>query len=335
MVKIAINGFGRIGRASFKAAFKRKDLEIVAVNDLANIEILAYLLAHDSVFGNYDKEVKVKGTSLFIDGKEVPIFSQPDPSQLPWGKLKVDVVLECTGVFQDSNKSKAHLEAGAKRVIISAPPKDKTKILCLGCNEEEYKPKKDFIVSNGSCTTNCLAPLAKILNDEIGIEKGLMTTIHSYTSTQNLVDGPNKDFRRSRSGSLNIVPTTTGAAIAVTRVIPALEGKFNGMAVRVPSPCVSLVDLVAKLKQNVTLEKVNSLFIGASQGSLKGILAVEKEPLVSSDFRGNQYSSIVDLSQTMVVGDLVKVIAWYDNEWGYSERLIDLAIYMTQEEEKK
>ncbi len=334
MTKIAINGFGRIGRASFKAAFKRKDVEIVAINDLTDIKILAYLLAHDSVFGNYEEKVEVKNGSLLVAGKKIPVFSKPDPAQLPWGKLKVDVVLECTGVFQDYSKSKAHLEAGAKRVIISAPPKDDTKILCLGCNEEEYKPAKDLIVSNGSCTTNCLAPIAKILNDEIGIEKGLMTTIHSYTSSQNLVDGPNKDFRRSRAGALNIVPTTTGAAIAVTRVLPSLKGKFNGMAIRVPSPCVSLVDLVVKLKQNVTLEKINSLFIGASRGELKGILAVEAEPLVSSDFRKNEYSSIVDLGQTMVIGDLVKIISWYDNEWGYSERLIDLAVYMAKKEKK-
>ena len=328
MTKIAINGFGRIGRASLKIALARKGVEVVAVNDLTDIKMLAYLLAHDSVFRDYKKEVRVEKGHLVVGGKKIPVFSQADPNRLPWKKLGVDVVLECTGVFTDTLKNEAHLKAGAKRVIISAPPKDKTKIFCLGCNEDEYKPERDHIISNGSCTTNCLAPIAKVLDDEIGIERGLMTTIHSYTSSQNLVDGPNKDFRRARAAALNIVPTTTGAAIAVTKVIPSLEGKFDGMAIRVPSPCVSMIDLVVKLRQNVTLEKVNGLLVGVAKSRLRGILAVESEPLVSSDFIQNKHSSIVDLNQTMVIGDLVKIISWYDNEWGYSERLIDLASYM-------
>jgi len=328
MTKIAINGFGRIGRASLKIALARKGVEVVAVNDLTDIKMLAYLLAHDSVFRNYEKEVRVEKGHLVVGGKKIPVFSQADPNRLPWKKLGVDVVLECTGVFTDTLKNEAHLKAGAKKVIISAPTKDETKIFCLGCNEDEYKPEQDHIISNGSCTTNCLAPIAKVLDDEIGIERGLMTTIHSYTSSQNLVDGPNKDFRRARAAALNIVPTTTGAAIAVTKVIPSLEGKFDGMAIRVPSPCVSMIDLVVKLRQNVTLEKVNGLLVGAAKSRLRGILAVESEPLVSSDFIQNKYSSIVDLNQTMVIGDLVKIISWYDNEWGYSERLIDLASYI-------
>ncbi|MBU2025831.1 type I glyceraldehyde-3-phosphate dehydrogenase, partial [Patescibacteria group bacterium] len=319
MLKIAINGFGRIGRTAFKIAYKRKGMKVAAINDLSDKEMLAYLLKYDSVFGRYDKKVKIEEDGLLVEGEKIPCLAESDPAKLPWKDLGVDVALECTGAFADTKKSKAHLDAGAKRVIISAPPKDDTPIFCMGCNQKAYKAAKQRIISNGSCTTNCLAPVAKVLNDEIGIDKALMTTIHSYTATQNLVDGPNKDFQRARAAALNIVPSTTGAAIAVTRVLPELEGKFDGMAVRVPSPCVSLVDLVVKLRKSATLERINNLFINASRTSLKGILAVEKAPLVSTDYVGSVYSAIVDMEQTMVTGgDLVKVIAWYDNEWGYS-----------------
>ena len=332
MRKIAINGFGRIGRAAFKIAMERKDVEVVAINDLSEPETMAYLLSFDSVFGRYDKHVEVEKDKMLIDGKEIKLFQEMDPKNLPWEKLGVEVVLECTGVFLTQEKAQGHLDAGAKKVILSAPPKDDTPIFCIGCNTEKYNPKKDHIVSNASCTTNCLAPVAKVLNREIGIDKALMTTIHSYTSTQGLVDGPNKkDPRRGRAAALNISPATTGAAIAVTKVFPELEGKFDGMAFRVPSPNVSIIDLVVKFRQNVTIEKINSFLINSAKGELRGVLDTENRPLVSTDFVGNKHSSIVDLEQTMVIGnDMGKIVAWYDNEWGYSERLIDLAVFVLE-----
>jgi glyceraldehyde 3-phosphate dehydrogenase len=326
MLKIAINGFGRIGRPVFKIAMERPDVEVVAINDLTDNKMLAHLLKYDSVFGVYNKKVEATEDFISVDGQEIKALSEKDPKNLPWKEMGVDIVLECTGIFKDQESADAHLEAGAKKVIISAPPKDDTQILCLGCNEEAYDPEKHNIVSNASCTTNCLAPVAKVINDQFGIEKALMSTIHSYTSTQNLVDGPNKDELRARAAALNIIPSTTGAAIAVTKVIPELEGKFDGMAFRVPTPCVSVVDMTAKLKKKSDLEEINQALETAASGELKGILEATREPMVSSDFIGNKHSSIVDLNQTMMLGDdMVKIISWYDNEWGYSERMIDLA----------
>ncbi|MBD3300425.1 MAG: type I glyceraldehyde-3-phosphate dehydrogenase [Candidatus Moranbacteria bacterium] len=331
MLKIAINGFGRIGRPCFKIALERPDIEIVAINDLTDNQTLAHLLKYDSVFGTYEKEVQASKEYIKVDGKKIQALSEPDPAKLPWQEMEIDVVLECTGIFKTKEKAQGHLEAGAKTVIISAPPKDDTRIFCMGCNEETYDPKSDQIISNASCTTNCLAPVAKVLNDQIGIEKALMTTIHSYTSTQNLVDGPNKDLQRARAAALNMIPSTTGAAIAVTKVLPELEGKFDGMAMRVPTPCVSVVDLVVKLARSVTIEEINNGLTEASKNKMEGILQVESKPLVSSDYLKNPHSSIVDLNQTnLIQGDLAKIIAWYDNEWGYSERMIDLAEYVSK-----
>ena len=335
-LKIAINGMGRIGRSAFKIISDREGAELVAVNDLTPAKDIAYLLKYDSCYGIWDKDIIGKENKLILEKKEIPYFCEPDPANLPWKDLKVDIVLECTGVFNKSEKAIKHVEAGAKLVILSAPPKSEDiKILLMGCNEKEFRPEKDVIISNASCTTNCLAPVIKVLNDEFGVEQALMTTIHSYTASQALVDGPAKDTREMRAGALNIIPSTTGAAIAVTKVLPELAGRFNGMAVRVPSPVVSASDLVAKLRQSVSVEKVNNAFISASRNEMKGILAVTQEELVSTDFRQNPYSSIVDLGLTMVVGtDLVKVLAWYDNEWGYSQRLIDLALYTGQKIKK-
>ena len=328
-IKIAINGMGRIGRTAFKIAFDRNNTEIVAVNDLTDPKLIAYLTQHDSVYGAWKNKVAGNEKELIVNDKKIPYFQEPAPEKLPWKDLGVDVVLECTGVFTKSEKAGLHLDAGAKLVILSAPPKsDDIKILLIGCNEKEFSPEKHKIISNASCTTNCLAPVIKVLNDEFGVEQALMTTVHSYTASQALVDGPAKDTREARAAALNIIPSTTGAAIAVTKVLPELEGKFTGMAVRVPSPVVSASDLVAKLKQKVSAEKVNNAFIAASTTSMKGVLAVTNEELVSTDFKQNPNSSIVDLNLTMVIGeDMVKVFAWYDNEWGYSERLIDLAEY--------
>ncbi|MBD3245078.1 MAG: type I glyceraldehyde-3-phosphate dehydrogenase [Candidatus Moranbacteria bacterium] len=331
MTKIAINGFGRIGRAAFKIAFERQDIEIVAINDLTDNETLAHLLSFDTVYGRYEKTVEFDDQGLTIDGKRIPVFEEPDPGKLPWEQYEVDVVLECTGIFKTREKVEPHLQSGAKKVIMSAPPKDDIKIFCLGCNEETYDRENDLIISNASCTTNCLAPVAKVINDNLGIQKALMTTIHSYTSTQNIVDGPNKDLRRARAAAENIIPSTTGAAIAVTRVIPELEGKFDGMAFRVPTPCVSVVDAVMEVEKASSVEEVNDCLIKSSQNELKGILDCEKKPLVSSDYIANKHSSIVDLEQTMVMGgNMIKIVAWYDNEWGYSERLVDMALYLNR-----
>lgn len=328
-IKIAINGMGRIGRAAFRIANKRKDLDVIAINDLTPPKDIAYLIQYDSVYGKWDQEVVAKEKEILVDGKKIQYFQEPAPEKLPWKDLGVDVVLECTGVFNKSEKAVKHIDAGAKLVILSAPPKsDDIKILLVGCNEKEFSPEKHKIISNASCTTNCLAPVIKVLNDEFGVEQALMTTVHSYTASQALVDGPAKETREMRAAALNIIPSSTGAAIAVTKVLPELEGRFNGMAVRVPTPVVSASDLVVKLRTQVSAEKVNNAFISASTGKMKGILGVSTEELVSTDFKKNPHSSIVDLALTMVMGgDLVKVFAWYDNEWGYSERLVDLTIY--------
>jgi glyceraldehyde 3-phosphate dehydrogenase len=325
-MKLAINGFGRIGRPALKIALEKK-IEIVAINDLGDINNLAYLLKYDSAYGVYNVEIEVEGDILKIGGNEVKVFSEKDPSKLPWGQLGVDVVLECTGVFKDREGCKGHLDAGAKKVIISAPTKDKTiKTIVLGVNDDQIDSEDD-ILANASCTTNCLAPMIKVLDDKFGVEKSLMSTIHSYTSTQLLVDGPGgKDYRRGRAAAQNIAPSTTGAAIATTLTIPSLQGKFDGMAFRVPSLVGSISDLTAILKRDVTEKEINEAFKEAAENNLKGIMETTEEALVSRDIVGNPHSVIVQLDLTKVVsGNMVKVVGWYDNEWGYANRLVELA----------
>ncbi len=327
MKRIAINGFGRIGRAAFKIAFEKKGVEVVAINDLTDAKTLAHLLKHDTAYGNYRREISAEDGTIIVDGKVFPVYGEADPKKLPWGELKVDVVLECTGRFVDGDSAGQHVTAGAKKVVLSAPPKGENEILTylIGVNASEYKG--EAIISNASCTTNCIAPVAKVMQAAFGIEKAMMTTIHSYTADQNLQDGPHKDFRRARAAGQNMVPTTTGAAISVTNLMPELKGKFDGLAIRVPTIVVSLTDFTFLLKKKTTVEEVNAAIEAASKdASYRPALAVTREPLVSSDFIGNPYSSIVDLPLTKVVdGDLVKVMAWYDNEWGYSNRLVELA----------
>jgi glyceraldehyde 3-phosphate dehydrogenase len=326
--KIAINGFGRIGRAAFKIALEKPDVEVVAINDLTEASILAHLLQHDTAYGHYRKTVAVKDGALVVDGKTYPVFAEPDPKKLPWDRLAVDVVLECTGRFTDKVGAGQHIAAGAKKVILSAPAKgddDLVPTFLMGVNEEGYAD--ETVISNASCTTNSLAPIAKVIHEKFGIAKALMTTIHSYTADQNLQDGPHKDLRRARAAAQNIVPTTTGAALAVTQVIPELQGLFDGHSMRVPTIVVSLSDFTFVVKKKTTAEEINAVLKEASQSSrFHQVLAVTEEPLVSSDFIGNPHSSIVDLSLTKVIdGDLVKVVAWYDNEWGYSNRLVEMA----------
>ncbi len=328
MKKIAINGFGRIGRAAFKIALEKNDVEVVAINDLTDATILAHLLQYDTAYGHYRKSVEAKEGKLVVDGKFYPVYAEPDPKKLPWGELGVDVVLECTGRFTDKAGAGQHIEAGAKKVILSAPAKgddDSVPTFLIGVNEDTYH--EEAVISNASCTTNSLAPVAKIIHEKFGIAKALMTTIHSYTADQNIQDGPHKDLRRARAAAQNIVPTTTGAAIAVTQVIPELKGLFDGHSMRVPTIVVSLTDFTFVLKQKTTVEEVNAVLKQATQEArYRKVLAVTEEPLVSSDFIGNPYSSIVDLALTKVIdGDLVKVVAWYDNEWGYSNRLVEMA----------
>ena len=324
--KIAINGFGRIGRNAFKLAFERSDIEIAAINDLTDTKTLAYLLKHDSTYGNYHREVSFNENSIIVDGKEIRVFAEKDPANLPWNQLEIDVVIEATGLFTDPAKARAHINAGAKKVVISAPAKGEgAKFIVLGVNEN-ILTREDEIISNASCTTNCIAPVMAVLEREFGIEKSMMTTVHSYTASQRLLDAPAKDLREARSAAENIVPTTTGAAIATAKVIPALDGKFDGLSVRVPTPTVSLSDITAVLRRNVSIDEINEVFRrAAKQPFYQGILGVTDEPLVSSDFKGNSHSCVVDLALTNVVaGNLVKVVAWYDNEWGYSNRLIEL-----------
>ncbi len=330
--KIAINGFGRIGRSAFKNILSKTELEVVAINDLADNKTLAHLLKYDSAYGIFAKSVEFSEKNLIIDGKEIKCLAEKDPTKLPWKDLGVDVVLECTGFFTDYEGAQKHIQAGSKKVIISAPSKSKEIAHFVpGVNQNEYKAEKDDILSIGSCTTNCLAPIAKIINQNLEIEKGLMTTIHSYTADQNLLDAPHrKDLRRARSAALSLVPTTTGAAIAVTKVIPELVGKINGLAIRVPTPVVSLVDFVAKVKKETSQEEVNDLFKkAAGTDEFKNILSIEDNPLVSIDFKGNSFSAIVDAKSTMVQEkNLVKILAWYDNEWGYASRLAEFAEYI-------
>ena len=332
MARVAINGFGRIGRQSFKMIMEkfRDKLEIVAINDLTDNQTLAHLLKYDSTYGPFEGDISATEDTITITYEdEEPItvraLAERDPSKLPWRELNVDIVIESTGIFTDAAKARMHIDAGCKKVIISAPAKNEDITICLGVNDEKYEPANHHIISNASCTTNCLAPVAKVLNDTFGINRGLMTTIHSYTMDQNLQDSPHKDMRRARAAALNMVPTTTGAAKAVALVIPELKGKFDGFAVRVPTPTVSMVDFVVELGRNATVEEINDAFIKASEGAMEGILGVTAEPLVSSDFIGTQYSSVVDSGLTMIIGDnLAKVIAWYDNEWGYATRIADL-----------
>ena len=330
-IKVGINGFGRVGRQSFKAMLDHypNDIEVVAVNDLFEAKVNAHLLKYDSNYGAFPGTVEVAGNNLVVNGKEIQVFAQKDPSQLPWGKLGVDIILESTGMFTEKEKAIAHINAGAKKVIISAPAKNEDITIVLGVNEDKYDPSKHHIISNASCTTNCLAPAAKVLHDNWGIVRGLMTTVHAYTNDQRILDLAHKDLRRTRAAALNIIPTTTGAAKALALVIPDLKGKFDGYSLRVPTPTVSVVDFVAELKAKTSVEEINAAFKKAADGKLKGILGITMEPLVSTDFKGDPRSSIVDGLSTMVIGDtFVKVVAWYDNEWGYSCRCADLAHFI-------
>ncbi|GER84606.1 MAG: type I glyceraldehyde-3-phosphate dehydrogenase [Thermogemmatispora sp.] len=334
VTRVGINGFGRIGRQSFKAMLERypHELEVVAVNDLTDTYTNAHLLKYDSTYGRFPGQVEATPESLIVNGHTIKVLAQRDPAQIPWGDLGVDIVIESTGLFTDADKAKAHLQGGAKKVIISAPAKGEDITIVLGVNEHMYDPAKHHIISNASCTTNCLAPAAKVLNDRFGIEHGLMNTIHSYTNDQRIQDLVHKDLRRARAAALNIIPTTTGAARAVALVIPELKGRFDGMSLRVPTPTVSVVDFVATLRQPATREEVNAAYKEAAAGPLKGILDYTEEPLVSSDFRGDTHSAIIDGLSTMVTGGgyMVKVIAWYDNEWGYSTRVADLTHFIAE-----
>jgi len=331
-VRVGINGFGRIGRQSLKALIERApEIEVVAVNDLVDTSLNALLFKHDSTYGAYPGTVDHTEDSLIIDGREIKVLKEKDPAALPWGALGVDVVLESTGIFTDATKARAHIEAGAKKVLISAPAKNEDITIVLGVNEDRYDPATHHIISNASCTTNCLAPAAKVVHDGWTIEHGLMNTIHSYTNDQRILDVAHKDPRRARAAGLNIIPTTTGAAKALALVIPDLKGKFDGFSLRVPTPTVSVVDFTAQLARPTTAEEINAAFREAAAGPLKGILGVSDEPLVSTDFRGDARSSIIDSASTMVIGGtMVKVIAWYDNEWGYSCRVADLIRYVAE-----
>jgi glyceraldehyde 3-phosphate dehydrogenase len=329
-VKVAINGFGRIGRLVFRAGLKSKEFEVVAVNDLpVPVETLAHLLKYDSTFGELDCSISTEGNSLIVDGKEIQILNHKDPESLPWADMGVDIVVESTGVFRDREGASKHIKAGAKKVIISAPAKDEDITIVLGVNEDKYNASEHNIISNASCTTNCVAPVAKVLYDSFGIKHGLMTTIHSYTNDQSLLDQPHKDLRRARAAAVSMIPTTTGAAKATALVIPELKGKLDGMAIRVPTPNVSVVDLVVEVEQDVDKESVNTALKKAAEGELKGILRYMDLPLVSKDFNGDNHSSIFDAEMTMVIDKrLVKILSWYDNEWGYSLRVVDLIEYL-------
>jgi glyceraldehyde 3-phosphate dehydrogenase len=328
-IRVGINGFGRIGRNVLRAGVNRKDLEFVAVNDLTDAHTLAHLLKYDSVHGKFAAPVETSEDGFLVNGKEIKVFAQKDPGLLPWKDLGVDVVLESTGRFTDRVGGSKHLEAGAKKVVVSAPAKDPDVSLVLGVNEKDYDASKHHILSMGSCTTNCLAPIAKILVDEFGIECGLMTTIHSYTNDQVILDFPHRDLRRARAACMSMIPTTTGAAVALSLVIPELKGKMDGMAIRVPTPNVSVVDLVAELKKETTAEEVNQVLKSHAEGELRGILRFCEEPLVSIDFNGDPHSSIVDGLSTKVIGKkMVKVISWYDNEWGFSNRMVELLLVL-------
>lgn len=336
MAKVAINGFGRIGRLALRAALdKDSELDCVAVNDLVDAKTLAHLFKWDSVHGPYCGEVRAEGDTLVIDGKEIQVLSEKDPTQLPWDDMGIDIAIESTGLFRKKEQAAMHLKAGAKRVIITAPAKGKEPVatFVMGVNEDAYNPSQHKVVSNASCTTNCLAPMAKVLRDNFGLRRGIMTTIHSYTNDQMLLDGPHKDLRRARAAAVSMVPTTTGAAEAVGKVIPELNGRLTGIAVRVPTPDVSLVDLVAEVEKDVSVDDINAAFKEAAEGELKDILQYCEEPLVSVDFTTNPASCIYDAGSAKVIEDrMVKILGWYDNEWGYSYRVIDLAEYMVSKE---
>ena len=328
--KVGINGFGRIGRSVLRAALEGQefsDLEIVAINDLTDNTTLAHLLRYDSIMGRLKAEVKVTEKGLVVDGKEVVITARKDPAQIPWRDLSVEYVVESTGLFTEANRSRAHLDAGARKVIITAPAKGEDITVVMGVNEYDYKPYEHHIVSNASCTTNCLAPIAKVILEKFGIRRGLMTTVHSYTNDQRILDFPHSDLRRARAAALSMIPTKTGAASAVALVIPELKGKFDGLAVRVPTPNVSLVDLVMEVEQEVTVKEVNE----ALKNAANRFLGYTEEPLVSIDFQGDPHSSVVDGSSTKAIGTMVKVLSWYDNEWGYSNRVLDLILHMDSE----
>ncbi len=329
--RVAINGFGRIGRMVFRKAMKNDQLEIVAINASYPSETLAHMVKYDSIHGTYDLEVEAKEDALIVDGKEVKLLSNRDPKQLPWKEMNVDIVIEATGKFTSKETAGYHLEAGAKKVIITAPGKNEDITIVMGVNDDAYKHDQHDIISNASCTTNCLAPVVKVLDEQFGIENGVMTTVHAYTNDQKNIDNPHKDLRRARACGQSIIPTSTGAAKAIAKVMPQLEGKLHGMALRVPTPNVSLVDLVVDLKIDVSVERVNEALESASQGSMQGILGYCADPLVSIDFNGNENSSIIDAMSTMVIeGRKVKVLAWYDNEWGYSCRVVDLTEKVAQ-----
>ncbi|MGG3449752.1 MULTISPECIES: type I glyceraldehyde-3-phosphate dehydrogenase [Bacillaceae] len=328
-VKIGINGFGRIGRVVFRAALKNPEVEVVAINDLTDANMLAHLLKYDTVHGTLDADVTVDGDTIVVNGERVKVTAEREPAKIPWGAAGADIVVESTGRFTKRADAAKHLEGGAKKVIISAPASDEDITIVMGVNEDKYDAANHDVVSNASCTTNGLAPFAKVLNDKFGIVRGMMTTVHSYTNDQQVLDLPHADYRRARGAAVNVIPTTTGAAKAVALVIPELKGKLNGMSMRVPTPNVSVVDLVAELKTDVTAEQINEALKAASEGDLKGILAYNELPLVSSDYNGTTASSTIDALSTMVIeGNMVKVLSWYDNENGYSNRVVDLAQYI-------
>ncbi|WHY56509.1 type I glyceraldehyde-3-phosphate dehydrogenase [Peribacillus simplex] len=330
-VKVGINGFGRIGRNVFRAALSNPGVEIVAINDLTDANMLAHLLQYDTIHGSLNEKVTVDGDYLVVDGHKVKVLAERDPAQLAWGELGVEVVVESTGRFTKRADAAKHLEAGAKKVIISAPASDEDITIVMGVNEDKYDAANHHVISNASCTTNCLAPFAKVLHEQFGIKRGMMTTVHSYTNDQQILDLPHKDYRRARAAAENIIPTTTGAAKAVALVLPELKGKLNGMAMRVPTPNVSVVDLVAELEKDTTVEEVNAAFKKASEGELKGILEYSELPLVSTDYNGSPSSSTIDALSTMVMeGNMVKVLSWYDNETGYSSRVVDLIDYLAK-----
>ncbi|MEL4026051.1 type I glyceraldehyde-3-phosphate dehydrogenase [Lysinibacillus endophyticus] len=329
-IKIAINGFGRIGRLVFREAINHSEFEVVAVNDLTDAHQLAHLLKYDSIHGIFDGEVQSEDNAFIVNGKRVQVLSEKDPANLPWGELDIDIVIESTGRFRSMEDVSKHVQAGAKKAILSAPAKGEMPTYVMGVNHTEYNPS-ETVISNASCTTNCLAPVAKVLDEKFGIKRGLMTTIHSYTNDQRILDFPHSDPRRARAGAVSMIPTTTGAAVAVAKVLPHLKGKLDGFSMRVPTPNVSCVDLVAELNTTVTVEEVNNALKEAANGSLEGILGYNELPLVSIDYNGDKHSSTVDGLSTMVLdNNMIKVLAWYDNEIGYSNRLMDLALYITQ-----
>ncbi len=328
-LRVGINGFGRIGRVLFRAGFDKFD--IVGINNLDSVEGAAHLLKYDSSHGQFAADVSHDAKSIIVNGKKIPISASRNPAEIPWKDWGVDVVLECTGAFKKKEDFMAHIKGGAKRVLVSAPADGVDKTIVYGLNHQTYDPAKDFVISNASCTTNCLAPIVKVLNETFGIEHGMMTTIHSYTNDQRILDAPHNDLRRARSAAVSMIPTSTGAAKAIGLVMPEMKGKLDGTSIRVPTPNVSLVDLTANLKKDATVESINQALIAAAQGGLKGVLAVEDKLLVSIDFNGNKHSSIIDLDSTMMVGPrMVKVMSWYDNETGFSNRMVDLALYMAE-----